>query len=444
MICDEAHTALGEKTSAAIRSFPEPIYIGMTATEQLIAKQVSDVFPASVDDLPLADAARRGLIAPLRCLRVPPAAAINSVPIVGGDFEERALAAARARSSKSPPTIGTELIAAAGGTRRQRSGAISRAASKREVINRALRDQLLGRRHADVDRLAVFSPSAPAMVIACIALAIALSGVGYAAITIPKNSVGTAQLKNDAVSNAKLQGGSVGSGKLQNNAVNSAKVADGSLTGDDIDQASLDAVDAATLGGLGPDDFLQVPETGFDSFVASGSSWVDRDGAGRGHVSVTYNADKTTLCTTTGASTGTEAAAYQDVHLPAGAKITTMFLDYVDDAGTHLVERHGHARPPADLHWRREQHQLDDLLRDAVGCRAGRLAVHGGRHPGAAGHAAGGVRRQRELRLHAHGEPRHERGRRLLQRQDHLRAPVTGSIRSTDEGRREAPFVVPA
>ena len=64
----------------------------MTATEQLIAKQVSDVFPASVDDLPLGDAARRGLIAPLRCLRVPPAAAINSVPIVGGDFEERALA----------------------------------------------------------------------------------------------------------------------------------------------------------------------------------------------------------------------------------------------------------------------------------------------------------------------------------------------------------------
>src|SRR5947208_110567 len=92
VICDEAHTALGEKTSAAIRSFPEPIYIGMTATEQLIAKQVSDVFPASVDDLPLQDAARRGLIAPLRCLRVPPVAAVNSVPIVGGDFDERELA----------------------------------------------------------------------------------------------------------------------------------------------------------------------------------------------------------------------------------------------------------------------------------------------------------------------------------------------------------------
>jgi ribonuclease E len=92
VICDEAHTALGEKTSAAIRSFPEPIYVGMTATEQLIAKQVADVFPASVDDLPLQDAARRGLIASLRCLRVPPVAAINSVPIVGGDFDQQELA----------------------------------------------------------------------------------------------------------------------------------------------------------------------------------------------------------------------------------------------------------------------------------------------------------------------------------------------------------------
>ncbi len=94
VICDEAHTALGEKTSNAIRRFSEPLYIGMTATEELIAKQVSDVFPASVDDLPLTDAARRGLIAPLRSLRVPPVAAINSVPIVGGDFEEGALAEA--------------------------------------------------------------------------------------------------------------------------------------------------------------------------------------------------------------------------------------------------------------------------------------------------------------------------------------------------------------
>ncbi len=92
VICDEAHTALGEKTSSAIRRFADPIYIGMTATEQLIAKQVSDVFPPRWTTSRSADAARRGLIAPLRCLRVPPAAAVASVPIVGGDYDQDILA----------------------------------------------------------------------------------------------------------------------------------------------------------------------------------------------------------------------------------------------------------------------------------------------------------------------------------------------------------------
>jgi len=32
VICDEAHTALGEKTSAAIREWTGPVFIGMTAT----------------------------------------------------------------------------------------------------------------------------------------------------------------------------------------------------------------------------------------------------------------------------------------------------------------------------------------------------------------------------------------------------------------------------
>src|SRR4029450_3021183 len=40
VICDEAHTALGEKTSTAIRTLTEPVYIGMTASEQPIAKEV--------------------------------------------------------------------------------------------------------------------------------------------------------------------------------------------------------------------------------------------------------------------------------------------------------------------------------------------------------------------------------------------------------------------
>jgi hypothetical protein len=49
----------------------------------------------------------------------------------------------------------------------------------------------------------------PALVVACLALAVALSGVGYAAVVIPRNSVGTAQLKTDAVVSKKVKNGSL-------------------------------------------------------------------------------------------------------------------------------------------------------------------------------------------------------------------------------------------
>jgi superfamily II DNA or RNA helicase len=94
VICDEAHTALGERTAATIRRFSRPTYIGMTATDQLLQKHVGDVFPAEVADFPLADAVRRGVVAPLRALRVKPGASLRNVPVVGGDYDQRALAEA--------------------------------------------------------------------------------------------------------------------------------------------------------------------------------------------------------------------------------------------------------------------------------------------------------------------------------------------------------------
>jgi len=48
-----------------------------------------------------------------------------------------------------------------------------------------------------------FAPS-PAMVVALIALFVALGGTSYAALTLPKNSVGTKQLKDGAVTAAKI------------------------------------------------------------------------------------------------------------------------------------------------------------------------------------------------------------------------------------------------
>jgi len=54
-------------------------------------------------------------------------------------------------------------------------------------------------------RLSVRRPS-PALVISCLALAFALGGTGYATVLqVPRNSVGTAQLKNSAVTSAKVK-----------------------------------------------------------------------------------------------------------------------------------------------------------------------------------------------------------------------------------------------
>jgi superfamily II DNA or RNA helicase len=100
VICDEAHTALGEKTSACIRAWPGPVFIGMTATGALIARHVTDLFPTQTSRFDLAQAARRGVIAPLRCMRIPPGPGVRTiakVPLRKGevdqDFDQEELAA---------------------------------------------------------------------------------------------------------------------------------------------------------------------------------------------------------------------------------------------------------------------------------------------------------------------------------------------------------------
>jgi hypothetical protein len=49
----------------------------------------------------------------------------------------------------------------------------------------------------------------PAIVVACIALFVALGGTGYAALRLPANIVGTAQIKNSAVNSLKVKNGSL-------------------------------------------------------------------------------------------------------------------------------------------------------------------------------------------------------------------------------------------
>jgi hypothetical protein len=71
-------------------------------------------------------------------------------------------------------------------------------------------------------------PSAP-MVVSLVALFMSLGGVGYAATSLPKNSVGTAQIRNDAVTYKKIEPASVGSRRLARDGVTYTKIHPGAV-----------------------------------------------------------------------------------------------------------------------------------------------------------------------------------------------------------------------
>src|SRR6266567_2930657 len=62
----------------------------MTATGALIARHVTDLFPTQTSRCDLAQAARRGVIAPLRCIRIPPGPGVRTiakVPLRRGEVD---------------------------------------------------------------------------------------------------------------------------------------------------------------------------------------------------------------------------------------------------------------------------------------------------------------------------------------------------------------------
>jgi hypothetical protein len=78
-----------------------------------------------------------------------------------------------------------------------------------------------------------------ATVIASVALFVALGGTGYAAFSLPKNSVGSKQLKSNAVTTSKLKNNAVTTGKLKNNAVTTGKLKNGAVTAGKINASGL-------------------------------------------------------------------------------------------------------------------------------------------------------------------------------------------------------------
>jgi hypothetical protein len=78
-------------------------------------------------------------------------------------------------------------------------------------------------------RISVRRPS-PALVIACVTLGLVLGGTSYATVAqAPRNSVGTAQLRDSAVTGRKLANNAVSSAKVRNRSLLRADFAPGQL-----------------------------------------------------------------------------------------------------------------------------------------------------------------------------------------------------------------------
>jgi hypothetical protein len=94
----------------------------------------------------------------------------------------------------------------------------------------------------------------PATLISALALFVALGGTGYAAILLPKNSVGAKQIRTSGVTSKDIRRGAVRSLDVRNNTLVGRDVRARSLGGREILESTLatvpHAVAADTLGGL--------------------------------------------------------------------------------------------------------------------------------------------------------------------------------------------------
>jgi hypothetical protein len=79
--------------------------------------------------------------------------------------------------------------------------------------------------------------------VAYLALFVALGGTSYAAIKLPKNSVGEKQIKKNAVTGTKIKNGSVTASKIKNGSATSSKIGSNSITSPKVQDGSLTRAD---------------------------------------------------------------------------------------------------------------------------------------------------------------------------------------------------------
>jgi len=86
---------------------------------------------------------------------------------------------------------------------------------------------------------------------ASIAVFVALGGTTYAAITLPKNSVGAKQIKKNGVGASEIKRNAVGSSEVKTDAIASSEIRSGAVAGDEILDSGVGGAEIAdnAVGG---------------------------------------------------------------------------------------------------------------------------------------------------------------------------------------------------
>lgn len=98
VICDEAHTTLGAQTRALLDRASNALLVGFTATPATTTGHVEQVLGPVAATLDRLEAIKRGILAPLRSLRVEKAVDLSDVVRVRGDFDQASLGRALDRA----------------------------------------------------------------------------------------------------------------------------------------------------------------------------------------------------------------------------------------------------------------------------------------------------------------------------------------------------------
>jgi superfamily II DNA or RNA helicase len=98
LVCDEAHTALGAQTRLMLDRATSALIVGFTATGSTTTGHVEQIFGPVATTLDRASAIERGILCPLRSLRVERAVDLSDVARVRGDFDQGSLGRALDRA----------------------------------------------------------------------------------------------------------------------------------------------------------------------------------------------------------------------------------------------------------------------------------------------------------------------------------------------------------